>query len=79
MTSDGVLPLGFLTVGQEAMVMDIIGGPGLRKRLIELGFSKGAIVRVIQNDRGPLIIALGEARVALGYGMAQKVIVKEIS
>lgn len=74
-----MLPLGFLPAGREGVVKEIIGGPGLRRRLAELGFTKGMVVRVIQNERGPLIVALGNSRVALGYGMAQKVMVEELS
>ncbi|HHY98210.1 MAG TPA: ferrous iron transport protein A [Firmicutes bacterium] len=75
---NGVLPLVFLPIGRGGVVKEIIGGPGLRKRLADLGFARGAVVRVIQSDRGPLIVALGDSRVALGYGMAQKVMVEEL-
>ncbi|MBC7343608.1 MAG: FeoA domain-containing protein [Clostridia bacterium] len=79
MGSNRVLPLAFLAIGREGVVKEIIGGPGLRKRLAGLGFARGAVVRVIQNDRGPLIVALGDSRLALGYGMACKVMVEELS
>jgi len=73
-----VLPLSFLPAGRRAVVKEVVGGFGFRRRLAEMGLVKGAVVRVIRNDRGPLIIALGEARLALGFGMAQKVIVQEL-
>lgn len=73
-----VLPLAFLPAGRRGVVKEVLGGFGFRRRLAEMGLVKGAVVRVIRNDRGPLIIALGEARLALGFGMAQKVIVQEL-
>lgn len=76
--ANDVFPLGFLPVGQDAVVKDIIGGIGVRRRLTDLGFAKGVSVRILKNDRGPLIVALGNSRVALGFGMAQKIIVKKI-
>jgi len=72
------LPLAFLPAGRCAVVKEVVGGFGFRRRLAEMGLVKGAVVRVIRNDRGPLIIALGESRLALGFGMAQKVIVQEL-
>jgi len=77
MGTDRILPLGFLPAGRKGLVKEIAGGRGLRKRLTDLGLTRGTVVRVVQNDRGPLIVSLGESRIALGFGMAQKVMVEE--
>lgn len=75
-----VLPLGFLAPGRVATVKDIIGGRNLRCRLTELGFVAGAKVRVFQNQPcGPVIVSLGDGRVAIGRGTAQKIMVEELS
>lgn len=73
-----VLPLSFLSSGHKAVVEKVYGGLGCVRRLAGLGLIEGAVVRVVRNDRGPLIVALGEARLALGLGMAQKIIVREL-
>lgn len=74
-----VLPLGFLSSGQEAVIKDIAAGNHLRGRLFELGFITGAKVCVVQNQpSGPLMVALGNGRVVIGRGEAQKIMVEEV-
>jgi len=73
------LPLGLLRPGQIGIVRDIAGGRQVRGRLSELGILPGARVRVCQNQpSGPLIISLGDGRVAIGRGVAQKILVEEV-
>lgn len=75
-----MIPLGFLQIGQNGVVKDIAGGRSVWQRLVRMGFARGATVRMVKNDgSGPLIIALGEGRLVLGQGMAQKVMVEEVS
>jgi ferrous iron transport protein A len=72
-------PLSFLPPGEKAKVEDITGGLTLRQRLTELGIIRGKHVEVIRNDNfGPLIITIGDngdCRLAIGRGMAQKIMV----
>ncbi len=72
-----ILPLAFMTVGRDAVVRDLAGGLGLRRRLVEMGIASGAQVRIIKNDMsGPLIVAVGEGRLAIGRGMASHILVE---
>ncbi len=49
----------------------------LRKRLADLGISAGSEVRVVQNYGGPIILAVKEdARMAIGRGMAHRILVE---
>ena len=48
------------------------------KKLMEMGVNKGNVIEVVRNDAGPLIIKVGEMRLVLGRGMAQKVMVREV-
>lgn len=74
------LPLGLLPPGQVAVIKEVAGGREVRRRLTALGFVPGSEVQVIRNELwGPLIVALGEGRVALGRGMAQKIFVEASS
>lgn len=73
------LPLKLMSVGKNAIIIDIDGGYKLRSRLMEMGFNRGTVVKVIRNDHGPLIVGLGENRMVLGCGMAQKIWVEEIT
>lgn len=68
-----IQPLLFLSEGSKGKVHDIVGGRILSKRLFEMGFNTGQEVEMIKNDTGPLIVGLGGSRVAVGRGMAQKI------
>jgi Fe2+ transport system protein FeoA len=57
----------------------IRGGRHTACRLVDMGFTIGAQITVIENAaEGPLLVSLGGHHVALGRGMAEKVMVKEI-
>lgn len=73
-----MMPLNMVMPGQDSTIVNIVGGDCLTQRLMEMGIRKGIGIRVLQNDRGPLIVAVGESRVILGRGMAQKVLVSEV-
>lgn len=64
--------------GQSGEIVGLQGGRGLMRNLEGMGIMTGCIIRVIsmQIMRGPLIIAKGNTQVALGFGMAQKIMVK---
>ncbi len=70
-------PLTMVQPGDTVRVVAIHGGYRLRKRLADLGLSVGMPVRVIQgSSTGPLLIAFREdARLAVGHGVAHKIIV----
>lgn len=72
-----MMPLTLASVGEEVRLVDIRGGQELRKRLADLGFNPGMSFRVVQMDtNGPVILAIKDSRMALGRGMAQKVMVE---
>mgnify|MGYP001770278464 CR=1 FL=1 len=72
MRSLAELPTG--TVGQVAALPH---HHGLARRLIALGLTPGAEVRVLQNrGRGPLIVEAHGARIALGRRQADRVAVE---
>lgn len=72
------IPLNSIAVGRYAEVDNISGGEMMCKKLMEMGVNKGIVIEIIRNDAGPLIIKVGETRLVLGRGMAQKVMVKEV-
>ncbi len=54
------------------------GGRGFRMRLLTMGLNVGSVVEVIQGGRGgrgPTLIASGHTRLAIGHGIARKIIV----
>jgi len=64
--------------GEEATIMALAGGRGLQSRLISMGLKVGSQVRVVRGGAGtwgPILIALGQARLAIGRGMADRIMV----
>ncbi|WP_125152063.1 FeoA family protein [Clostridium rectalis] len=71
------VPLNFLNEGRFGRVESISSGELIIKKLMEMGIVKGSTIQVMKNDMGPMILRIGETRLVLGKGMAQKVIVRE--
>ncbi|RLE66594.1 MAG: hypothetical protein DRJ38_01330 [Thermoprotei archaeon] len=72
-----MIPLAFLPDGAKGIVRGIAGGYGVRRRLYELGFVEGTEVIVVRNmGAGPLIVSVYGSRLALGRGVAMKVLVE---
>lgn len=61
--------------GEFGLVNLISAGKNATKRLYEMGFYSGAKVKIIKNDLGPIIVSLNGCKVALGRGLADKIIV----
>ncbi len=72
------LPLISLHSGETCTIGRIVAGRSATKRLYEMGFNTGAQIQVLKNDRGPLIVALCGHKVALGRGLAQKMLVGKV-
>ena len=75
-----MMPLTMATPGEDVKLIAINGGQRVRKRLADLGLTPGTTLRVVQADAwGPLIVAFkGDARLALGRGMAHKMMVEPL-
>ncbi len=71
-------PLAQLETGDSAALVEMMGGRGVIGRLTSLGFTPGVEIKMMQNSgKGPLIVSLRGARVALGRHEAQKILVQE--
>ena len=63
--------------GEEVTLIDINGGRGVRSKLYSLGLVPGVNLRVLnRNGSGPVMIAIRDSRLAIGRGMAEKIIVE---
>lgn len=63
--------------GQAGTVVGCGGGHGLVSRFAAMGFTPGSLVTVINNHgRGPILVLVHGARVALGRGEAARVLVR---
>jgi len=74
------MPLTMATPGEDVKLVAIRGGQRVRKRLADLGLTPGTVLQVVQADAwGPLIVAFkDDARLALGRGMAHKMMVEPL-
>ncbi len=70
------VPLAFVPEGEEAVVVEVLGGKGLARRLYELGLMPGTKVKVLTScSPGPLLIDIRGSRIALGRGVTMKIMV----
>jgi len=72
----GSMPLSMLSEGEQGKIVSIMGGRGLTRRLAELGFNPGTIVKVLRATSGPMVVLLRESRIAIGKGVAMKIFVE---
>ncbi len=68
-------PLTMADEGVELRIVALRAGRGLDLRLTELGLNVGSELSVVQRQGGGLLVARGETRIAIGGGMATKVLV----
>ncbi|MCB2100709.1 MAG: ferrous iron transport protein A [Rhodobacterales bacterium] len=69
--------LGLAAEGQRLRIVGLRAGRNLDRRLTELGLNVGTEVQVMQREGGGLLLARDSARVAVGGGMAMKILVVE--
>ncbi len=73
MTLSKVLP------GQKVRLTGITAGVELKSRLAAMGMVPNTEIMVVKNDRpGPFVISVKRSRIALGRGMAKKVLVENL-
>jgi Fur family ferric uptake transcriptional regulator len=68
------LPLSMAACGERVKIISFLGGRRIQGRLVAMGLVCGDIVEVL-NNAGPFIVNAKGARLALGEGLAQKVLV----
>jgi len=72
------LTLAEMRTGQTGTVVGVMGGHGLVRRLDALGIRPGRKVTKLSSTlfRGPIILRVDNTQVAIGFGMARKIIVE---
>jgi len=70
-----LLPLIIIPEKKECRIVQVNAGRGLSRRLIEMGFTRNAKVKVLRSDRGCLIISLNGSKFAISKGIAMKILV----
>ncbi len=74
----GAISLADTQEGQVGTVVTIEGGRTSVKRLADMGLSSGAEIKVIGRTlfSGPVQIEVGNSRLALGRGLASKIMIR---
>ena len=76
--SDKQIALSSLHVGVEAYVTDLTGGRSFRSKVLGLGLNIGTKLKVEKTTsltNGCMIVVIGNSKLAIGRGIAEKVIV----
>ncbi len=73
-----VTPLTTVPVGKKVRIVSLAGGRGMYAHLASMGLVPGSEIEVIRRGSpGPFIATAGNCRLAIGTGMAQKIMVSE--
>jgi ferrous iron transport protein A len=68
-------PLVMAAIGEQVYLESIKGGKKMLRRLTALGLTPGVELNVVQNTGGVLLLSVRGSRIALGRGMARKMMV----
>ena len=74
------MSLARMRAGQKGKIIRISGGHGIVDKLEALGIRQGQEIKKISDQwmRGPVLLQHGHSQLALGFGMASKVLVEII-
>ncbi|MES9828456.1 MAG: ferrous iron transport protein A [Candidatus Thiodiazotropha sp.] len=72
--SEELISLARLPIGRRARIKRIMGGRHLVHRLLSLGLRMGSEIELIQRRGAGVVVANQGARVALGAGVAEKLL-----
>jgi ferrous iron transport protein A len=78
MKKSTVIPLSKLESGQSGSIVDFSGGWGVKRRVQAMGIRPGKRITKISGMfmRGPVVVKVDNVQVAVGWGMAQKIMVQ---
>ncbi len=78
MTTIKQVNLSQMHPGQSGKVVEIDGGAGLVSRLSAMGIRPGRKITKLSSMlmRGPVTVQQGSTRLAIGFGMARKILVE---
>ncbi|MBA7643434.1 hypothetical protein ES703_51160 [subsurface metagenome] len=66
-----------LVPGEEGKIIALYGGRGMQARLRALGLAEGQVIRKLSTLAwgGPVIILVNRVQIAIGRGMARRILV----
>ena len=71
-----MMPLSMVSAGETVKIASVKAGWGLQRRLADMGLTPGVQVRVVNSQgRGPVVLDIRGSRLALGHGIAHRIMV----
>jgi ferrous iron transport protein A len=69
-----------LEVGRTARVVEIQGGQALQQKLRAIGIVPGRTIGKTNRAilKGPLVLTVGAVQIAIGFGMARKIVIEPL-
>ncbi len=66
--------------GRRARIVELLGGRSVNARFGSMGIRPGRTVRKRSAAllKGPVVLEVGSTQLAIGHGMAQKIIVEPV-
>ena len=72
--------LDHLPIGATARVTHLRGGPGFQSHIQRLGLEVGQVLRKARQEAtGPILVELESSTIAIGRGLAQRIIVEALA
>ena len=71
------ISLRHMETGQKGTIVGVLGGYGLRRRLEAMGVRPGKTITKVSGQafRGPVTLKVDHTQIAIGFGMANKIVV----
>ncbi|WP_353684481.1 FeoA family protein [Thermodesulfovibrio sp. 3907-1M] len=75
-----MIPLALVDNGEKVEVVDFARkGRSIYCRLRDIGIFVGKVIEVLSNQgQGPILLKIDDSRIAIGRGMAMKILVRRI-
>jgi ferrous iron transport protein A len=69
-----------LKIGKSARIIEIQGGLSVQQKFLDIGIVPGKTVKKTNDTilHGPVVLSVGPAQVAIGFGMARKILIEEL-
>ena len=74
-------PLSAAPTNTPLRVAAIEGGRGMHHRLIGMGLNVGSVLTIMHGANGkggPTLVAVGDTRLGIGHGMAERILVAKV-
>lgn len=73
-----IIDLTQLQPGESGIVQEVQGGVGVVSRIQSIGLRPGKKIKKVSSHfmRGPQTVKIGHLQIAIGFGMAKKILVR---